>query len=145
MNEPIHKAPPRTAAISLLDGAGLPTVDLADSHMEHFFYCGPAHAPTGLVGLELFGEHALLRSLAVADATRSRGLGGALLARAEQHARTAGAHEIYLLTTTAEEFFRRRGFSTAARDEAPAAIRQSREFAGLCPASAAFMIKRLDR
>jgi amino-acid N-acetyltransferase len=129
----------------VLNGAGLPSVDLTDAHMEHFFYCGPAQAPTGLVGLELFGELALLRSLAVADVTRSRGLGSALLAHAEQHARAAGAREIYLLTTTAEEFFRRRGFSTAARDEAPAAIRQSREFAGLCPASAAFMIKRLDR
>ena len=145
MNEPIRRSPSRSAATSLLDAAALPTLDLTDAHMEHFFYSGPAHAPTGLVGLELFESQALLRSLVVSGAARSRGLGSALLAQAEEHARTAGVREIYLLTTTAEEFFKRRGFSTAAREDAPPAIRQSREFAGLCPASSAFMIKRLDR
>src|SRR4051812_31917581 len=116
MNEPIHRAPSRSAAISLLEGAGLPTIDLSDAHMEHFFYSGPAHAPTGLVGLELFESQALLRSLVVSDTARSRGLGSALLAQAEEYAHAAGVHEIYLLTTTAEEFFKRRGFSTAARE-----------------------------
>jgi amino-acid N-acetyltransferase len=145
MNETIHRAPSRSAAVSLLEGAGLPTVDLSDAHMEHFFYSGPARAPTGLVGLELFECQALLRSLVVSDTARSRGLGSALLAQAEEHARAAGVREIYLLTTTAEEFFKRRGFSTAAREDAPPAIRQSREFAAICPASSAFMIKRLDR
>jgi amino-acid N-acetyltransferase len=145
LDEPVHRAPSRSAAISLLDAAALPTLDLTDAHMEHFFYSGLAHAPSGLVGLELFGHQALLRSLVVSDAARSRGLGSALLAQAEEHARAAGVREIYLLTTTAAEFFRRRGFSAMAREGAPPAIRESREFAGLCPASSAFMIKRLDR
>ena len=103
--------------------------------MEHFFYSGPAHAPSGLVGLELFGQKALLRSLVVSDAARSRGLGSALLAQAKNTRVRSACARYYLLTTTAEEFFKRRGFHTAAREDAPPAIRESREFAGLCPAA----------
>jgi amino-acid N-acetyltransferase len=111
--------------------------------MEHFFFCGPAQAPTGLVGVEFHGPNALLRSLAVNPAARSRGVGAALITHAEAHARSRGARSMFLLTTTAEEFFRRHGYASVARDSAPPAIRGSREFADLCPASSAFMVKAL--
>lgn len=111
--------------------------------MEHFFYAGPATAPDGLVGLEFCGEHALLRSLVVAPSSRSSGLGGALVRHAESHARAQGARSLFLLTTTAEAFFRSHGYSTAARDTAPFAIRNTREFADMCPVSSALMVKQL--
>jgi amino-acid N-acetyltransferase len=44
-----------------------------------------------------------------------------------------------LLTTTAAPFFTRFGFTSAARDAAPAALRATAEFASLCPASAVCM------
>jgi amino-acid N-acetyltransferase len=50
---------------------------------------------------------------------------------------------MYLLTTTAETFFERRGYRRVDRIQAPPAIKLTPEFAGLCPASSAFMIKRL--
>jgi arsenate reductase len=50
---------------------------------------------------------------------------------------------IYLLTTTAAGFFGKRGYLPADRDQAPAGIRATREFSGVCPASAAFMVKHL--
>jgi amino-acid N-acetyltransferase len=50
---------------------------------------------------------------------------------------------IYLLTTTAEEFFARRGYRRTERSSAPVAIRNTREFAGICPVSSAFMNKLL--
>jgi amino-acid N-acetyltransferase len=50
---------------------------------------------------------------------------------------------MYLLTTTAETFFERRGYRRVDRTEAPQAIQTTVEFASLCPASSAFMIKRL--
>ena len=111
--------------------------------LRAFFYCGPADAPTGLVGLELFGDVALLRSLVVVPAARSSGMGTALVRYAENYARSQGVRTLYLLTTTAEGFFARLGYSHAARDAAPPAIRSTREFAGLCPASSAFMSKQL--
>jgi amino-acid N-acetyltransferase len=139
----IHAHPPLAAAAALLAAARLPTEDLTEEHCEHFFYCGTATAPVGLVGLELFGDTALLRSLVVAPEQRSRALGSTLVEHAERHARAAGARTLYLLTTTAGEFFARRGYRRIERATAPAAIRNTREFASLCPASSAFMCKSL--
>ena len=139
----IHPRPTLAAARALLASANLPTADLAESHCEHFFHTGPAATPTGLVGLELFGDVALLRSLVVSPDGRSSGMGTALVRFAEEHARAEGVRALYLLTTTAEGFFLRRGYSPVARDSAPVAIRSTREFAGICPASSAFLCKQL--
>lgn len=141
--ESIHPGPSRRAAATLLAAADLPWSDLTDAHMEHFFYSGPAGAPTGLVGLEFCGPNALLRSLVVAPARRSTGIGATLVEHAEVHARARGALSLFLLTTTAEAFFRHRGYVAAARESAPSEIRATREFADICPASSAFLSKRL--
>jgi amino-acid N-acetyltransferase len=111
--------------------------------MEHFFFCGTAAAPTALVGVELCGSSALLRSLVVRPEHRSAGLGAALVERAEAHARAHGARAIYLLTTTADSFFARLGYAPADRATAPSEIGATREFAEICPASSVFMTKRL--
>jgi amino-acid N-acetyltransferase len=139
----IQSSPPLPAAVALLTSAGLPTSDLTQELLAHFFYSGSATAPSGLIGLEFCGPHALLRSLVVIPDSRSNGLGSALLDHAEAHARAAGARSLFLLTTTAESFFRRRGFVSAQRDSAPVEIRSTREFADICPASSAFLVKRL--
>lgn len=139
----VSPGPDLAAVVGLLADAGLPTEDLTEDHCEHFFYTGPAATPEGLVGLELFGEVGLLRSLVVSDTRRGQGAGSRLLAHAEFHARARGVRWLYLLTTTAEMFFAGRGYEHAARDTAPAAIRATREFSGMCPASSAFMFKQL--
>jgi amino-acid N-acetyltransferase len=58
-------------------------------------------------------------------------------------ARSGGARELYLLTTTAEGYFPRLGFERIARDELPAALAASEELRGACPASAVTMRLRL--
>jgi amino-acid N-acetyltransferase len=141
----ITAGPSLAAASALLAAADLPIEDLTARHCEDFFFTGPPDAPSGLVGLELFGDVALLRSLVVSEALRGSGAGSALLAHAERHARRNGATRIYLLTTTAEAFFARRGYSRVPRATAPDAIRATREFAGICPASSAFMFKELTQ
>lgn len=123
--------------------AQLPTSDLSDAHLEHFIGCGSGDRVDGVVGLELYPPYALLRSLAVAASERGDGVGSALVADAERHARSRGITEIYLLTNTAERFFKRKGYERVPREVAPPAIRETQEFAALCPASAAFMRKRL--
>jgi len=139
----INSRPTLQAALRLLSDAGLPTEDLTSAHLEQFFFSGSTSQPTGLVGLQVFGDVALLRSLVVLESRRGLGDGGRLLEHAEQQARSTGVRVIYLLTATAEPFFARRGYARTPRDAAPAAIRSSREFAGICPASAAFMAKQL--
>ena len=137
----ISTRPALEVAIRILEAADLPTEDLTHAHVEHFSFAGSATQPTGLVGLEMFGEVALLRSLVVIPERRRHGDGKRLLEHAENHARSAGVRSLYLLTTTAEQFFERHGFVRASREAAPAAIRSTREFAGICPASSAFMSK----
>ena len=127
----------------LLSAAGLPTADLTTAHLEHFFARGGDQELTGTVGLEIAGDVALLRSLAVAAGYRGRGYGQELVSAAEHHARSLGVKEIYLLTTTAQRFFEHLGYRASARATAPAAISATREFASMCPASAAFMVKGL--
>ncbi len=95
------------------------------------------------MGLEIYGRDALLRSLVVSAAARTQGLGSALVLHAEQYAAAHEVRALYLLTTTAESFFEHRGYRRIDRAEAPSAIQSTREFASLCPASSAFMIKRL--
>ena len=128
---------------TLLESASLPTSDLTDAHMRHFLYTGSAAQPSGIVGVEVLGKDALLRSLVVIPDRRGSGLGDMLVTHAEQHARMHGATTIYLLTTTAESFFLSRGYVRTSRDAAPPAIRATSEFSGLCPASSAFLSKHL--
>ena len=139
----IHAVPAVDAAAALLEAGELPTADLTAAHMQHFFYSGSADRPKGLVGIEIHGADALLRSLVVAPELRASGLGSALVRRAESHARAQGARCMYLLTTTAERFFAGRGYARLDRSDAPAGIRATREFADICPASSAFMFKSL--
>jgi len=139
----IRRAPSHTSVARLLESASLPTSDLADEHMQNFFYAGPAAAPAGIVGLQFFGADALLRSLVVTPPNRAHGLGQRLVEHAEQYARERGAATVYLLTTTAEAFFRARGYVVTSRDSAPPAIKSTPEFSSLCPASSAFLSKRL--
>jgi amino-acid N-acetyltransferase len=139
----IRQQPSRMGALRLLQNAGLPASDVTEEHLVHFFYIGSATAPDAMVGIELYGLDALLRSLVVAPGLRSTGLGTRLVEHVESHARTQGVRTIFLLTTTAENFFQSRGYVATSRDSAPSSIRATTEFAGLCPASSAFLSKSL--
>jgi amino-acid N-acetyltransferase len=139
----IQSSPSLRGAVALLQSAGLPVSDLTAAHLSNFYYSGSVAEPDGIIGLELYGTQALLRSLVVASGARSTGLGSALLEHAETQARMAGVQSIYLLTTTAESFFSRRGYVVTQRADAPVGIRATREFVDICPASSAFMVKHI--
>jgi amino-acid N-acetyltransferase len=139
----IRERPPHLSVVALLEAEGLPASDLTETHLQHFFFTGSDRAPSALVGLEIYGEAALLRSLVVSAAARARGLGSALLLHAEEYAAAHRVRALYLLTTTAEPYFEHRGYQRIDRSEAPLSIQSTREFASLCPSSSAFMIKRL--
>jgi N-acetylglutamate synthase-like GNAT family acetyltransferase len=127
----------------LLDGAGLPSADVDEALLEHFLAGRMEGALAGIVGLEICGRDALVRSLVVDHDARRTGVGRALVAEAERRAGTLGMDTLYLLTTTAADYFRALGYNDCPRAAAPAAVRASREFSSLCPADAAFLCKRL--
>ena len=123
---------------TLLTDAGLPR-DGAQDHLGGFIV-GEADGVVVCAGaLEHYGEAALLRSVVVSAALRGSGAGGHLYEALTAMAKSRGIGKLYLLTTTAPEFFAQRGFTEAARDSVPAALHASREFQGVCPASATLM------
>ncbi|MFL9911799.1 arsenic resistance N-acetyltransferase ArsN2 [Paraburkholderia sp. RL17-337-BIB-A] len=132
------------AIAALLVENALPVSDVTPDLLCDFAVAEDAHeSVVGSVGLERFGAEALLRSLAVAKPERSAGSGGKLLAHAEYMALTSGVSELWLLTTTAADFFRRAGYLPVARQSAPTGLQASTQFAQLCPSTAVCMRKRL--
>ena len=121
----------------LLEADGLTLAGLADCQAAGRLLVARADdgCLMGCVALELFGEAALVRSLAVTAGARGHGLGSALVARALDESRAAGARVAWLLTETASPFFAARGWQAAERAAAPAGIAASVEFTGACPAS----------
>jgi hypothetical protein len=91
-------------------------------------------------------KHALIATLAAElglPIEKAIGLGSKLVAHAEDHARNKGIKSLYLLTNTAEAFFKHRGYKRTGRDDAPLAIRETKELSENCPVSSAFMAKHL--
>lgn len=125
-----------------LKAANLPIADLGEPGRT-FFRFDDAEGLIGYGGLEGEGTDRLLRSVVVVTDRRGRGIGRVIIAALEQQAREFGVGQLHLLTTTAASFFRSLGFVDAGREFAPAAITASREFATLCPASAAYLVKAL--
>ena len=131
------------AVIRLLEDAGLPHADLTPGHLAHFLVLREADAIVGVVGMEARGDAGLLRSLAIAADRRGGGLAARLVDALEARARAFGIRTLYLLTTTAEGFFARRGYASADRGAVPDAILATEEFRGICPSTAACMSKVL--
>jgi N-acetylglutamate synthase-like GNAT family acetyltransferase len=61
----------------------------------------------------------------------------------EEHARSEGVRELYLLTTTAEGFFAGLGYRSIPREQAEAVLAGTTQFSELCPASARCMVKTI--
>ena len=135
--------PEGTDVARLLEESDLPTSDLTPEKLGNFLACERAGRLEAIAGLELYGADGLLRSVVVAPQWRSRGLGAALVAHAEEAARAGGVARLFLLTDTAERFFGRLGYQRMEREAAPPAIRNTSEFSALCPASAVLMVKQL--
>jgi amino-acid N-acetyltransferase len=125
---------------ALLRAADLPHEDIAP-HLEHFLVARQDSAIVGAIGLERYTPDGLLRSLVVTPAHRGRGLGDGLVRRLERAAADWGVERFWLLTTTAEAFFARRGFRVAPRADAPAEIAATHEFKSLCPSTAICMTR----
>jgi amino-acid N-acetyltransferase len=129
------------AAIALLRQHLLPTDDITET--TKFFVFEEDNEVLGTVALEFEGAHGLLRSLSVTDAKRNNGRGGKLVAFIEAYAKKKGVRQLFLLTTTAENFFLKNDYVKIDRVFVPDFIRHSAEFSSVCPASAVVMKKNL--
>jgi amino-acid N-acetyltransferase len=119
----------------------LPSADITEESLEHFLVYRDPLGVAGVTGLQIFGEVALLRSLVVTSERMGCGIGKGLVTAAEALAAELQVRSIYLLTTTAADFFEYRGFRRIGREEAPQEIRATQEFSSLCPSTAVLMVK----
>jgi protein-tyrosine-phosphatase/N-acetylglutamate synthase-like GNAT family acetyltransferase len=115
---------------ALLASAGLPLDGLDDAFPDRFVVARIAGEVVGAAGLERWGDHALLRSVAVAGAHRRQHVGEALVADRLAWAKSqataaygqASIASVCLLTSDAERFFARAGFTKIDRGELPADV-----------------------
>jgi amino-acid N-acetyltransferase len=144
MTESIQTAQPEDfdGIAELLRVNKLPTDGLRD-HLATALVARDGETIVGSAALEVYGDGALLRSVAVASDLRNSGLGRRLTDAAIELARARRVPALYLLTTTADRYFPRFGFERIERGDVPAGVQQSVEFTSACPASAIVMRRAL--
>jgi arsenate reductase (glutaredoxin) len=131
------------ALIGALKTNDLPVEDLGEPNRHFFVYHTLAGAVVGYGGFERYGTDVLLRSIVVAPDARAKKIGRNLVALLAYRAFRDGARTAWLLTLSAAGFFDKIGYQRRAREEAPAAILETRQAKSLCPASAVLMSKKL--
>ncbi len=127
----------------LLSASNLP-LDGVKENFSSFVVAENEGEITGAIGLEKFGSVALLRSAVVSPEHRGAGVGRRLVERVLERAEKDGIEELFLLTTTAEDYFPRFGFTRTTRSAVPSAVEASAEFRGACPDTALVMTRRIS-
>jgi amino-acid N-acetyltransferase len=123
---------------ALLTASSLPTQGV-DDHWRTFVIARDGGRIVACGGAEAYQFAALIRSIAVEPKYRSQGLGRRIVRQLLDRLASRGLREFYLLTTDAEEYFRKRGFKTIDRDEVHPQLLNSREFQDACPSTATCM------
>jgi amino-acid N-acetyltransferase len=123
---------------ALLVASSLPTQGV-DEHWRTFVIARDGGRIVACGGAEAYQVAALIRSIAVDPGYRSQGLGRRIVRQLLDRLASRGLREFYLLTTTAEDYFRKRGFKTIDRDEVHPQLLASREFKDACPSTATCM------
>ena len=131
----------RQKAIDLLQQQQLPTLDIDEEKLLYLLLEG--EKVIGTAGLEIFNDCALLRSVSVVKNQQGKGFGRVINDGVEKYAKDSGINCMYLLTTSAKDFFDKQGYCVISREDAPVAVKQTAEFTSLCPSSAVLMKKRI--
>jgi len=134
------------AITALLNQTNLPP-DGIEPHLENFLIIRDSDSNKetqqiiGCAGLEIYGKSALLRSVAIHPAFQREGYGTTLVDRMIELARQKGITRLFLLTDTAEAYFKNKGFSLILREQVPDDMKESVEFKVLCTSSPVLMKK----
>ena len=138
------RAEDREAVAALLERTALPPDGLDDQFGDAYAVAVGGGEIVAAAGVEVYGSAGLLRSVAVDPAWQGRGLGVRLTQERLRWAGERGLETIYLLTNTAAGYFPRLGFAPVPREEVPAEVQGSLQFASVCPSTAAVLALRLD-
>jgi amino-acid N-acetyltransferase len=129
--------------LNLLQTVDLP-IEGVKENLNYFLLLFDDRQLIGTVGLEIYGEKALLRSLAITKERQGEGFGQRLYHRIIEKARELKISDLYLLTEGAEGFFASRGFKTISREIVDENVKSSIEFQAVCPESATCMFLKTE-
>jgi N-acetylglutamate synthase-like GNAT family acetyltransferase/DNA-binding HxlR family transcriptional regulator len=129
---------------NLLQTNNLPQISQIKESDSFFVAINYKFEIVAAIGLEVYAQHGLLRSMVVDAKYRNRGLAGLLVDKIEQTAKEQKLISINLLTTTADKYFAQKGYSVVTRNEMPLPVQSSDEFFVTCPVSAIVMKKEID-
>ena len=124
--------------LTLLKQVNLP-IEGVKEHFKNFFVTKEDKTIVGCVGLEIYEEVGLLRSIALQPSFQGKGLGEQMVSKIETYSVENRINKIYLLTETAEKFFLKLGYRIIPREETDPRIKQSNEFTTICPSSPVMM------
>ncbi len=110
-------------------------------HFQNFFIVRNDKMTVGGIGIEIYENVGLLRSVAVHPSFQGKGIGQQMVSKIEEYSAEKELHNIYLLTDTAEKFFLKLGYQLISREETDTRVKQSIEFTTLCPSSPVMMKK----
>lgn len=125
--------------VTLLSACNLPHEDISPEKQQ-LWVRREAGTLAGVCGIEPYGSFGILRSVAVQPAFRNQGIAASLYQEALTFCKDTGIHTLFLLTTTARDYFGRLGWTEISRAAVPQAVQQSEEFNSLCPDSATCMM-----
>ena len=120
--------------LALLKLVDLP-VEGVKEHFQDFFIMRSDKLVVGCVGIEIYENTGLLRSLAIHPSFQGKGLGQQMVRKIEEYSVEKRLDPIYLLTDSAEKFFLNLNFRIIPREETDSKVKESVEFTTLCPSS----------
>lgn len=127
---------------SLLNDLDL-SIDGVSDHISNFFVLIEENLIIGVIGLEIYEDVGLVRSVGIAKSHQDMGLGKKLVEALELYAFERSLKEIFLFTETAETFFSKHfEFRKIPVSEVDSRIKQSKEYT-LCQTSTV-MIKTIQ-
>lgn len=118
--------------LHLLEIVGLPKAGVPN-HLDNFLVSVHNEKVVGCVGLEVYNNIGLMRSLAVYPRCQGKGIGKILTQYMLAYAQEKRLDELYLLTTTADKFFLKYGFAQIPRKKVDNQVKASIEFKSACP------------
>lgn len=126
----------------LLLSSNLPTSDLNNAPI-HFFGMKKNNKLIVTGALEVYGNNAVLRSVAVSNNFQNNGYGKQIVRYLEEVALEMKISHLFLLTTSAENFFKKLKYLPIQRHSCPPKILSSSQFTDICPQSSVCLFKNL--
>ena len=134
----------REQIAALLATSGLPNREV-EPHLAHFTVAREGGRVVGVIGLEVHGQDGVLRSLAVEEGHRGRGIARRLYAALLAEARRAGVARLFLLAPAAQRWFTLLGFRSVPGGAVPETVGASEELQGRAVNGAMVMVRSVPR